>query len=74
MNRYYYDHLSAAEQRYYAKVLHALVQRENLIGSGLMIYDGSFERVLRAISYDHPELFYVDFQRLSYSKSPFGIS
>lgn len=74
MNRYYYDLLSAAEQRYYAKVLHALVQRENLIGNGLMIYDDSFERVLRAISYDHPELFYVDFQRLSYSKSPFGIS
>ena len=74
MNRYYYDHLAVAEQRYYEKVLHALEHRENSIGPGLMIYDDAFEKVLRAINYDHPELFYVDFQRLSYMKTPLGVS
>lgn len=74
MNRFYYDHLAITEQRYYEKVLRALEHRESSISPGLMIYDESFEKVLRAINYDHPELFYVDFQRLAYMKTPLGVS
>lgn len=73
MNRYHFDQLSAPEQRYYEKVLHALQQRQNSISPGLMIYVESFKRVLQAISLDHPELYHVDFMHMHYLMTPMGI-
>lgn len=70
---YYFDQLSGLEQSYYQKVLRTLEQCGATVGPGIMIQDKGFERVLRAVSYDHPELFYVDFQRLGYMKTPFGV-
>lgn len=74
MECYYYNHLSFIEQRFYQHVLKSLKKRSSSISSDILLQDKSFDKVLRAIAFDRPELYYVNFQALSYMQTPFGVT
>ncbi len=73
MTQYYYERLSAAEQRAYEKCLQGLQQRHRVITVSVHDND-AFVRVVEAVRYDHPELFYVDFYGLRGVFTPLGAS
>ena len=59
---YYYEKLSSLGKAYYRQLLSAFSQRKSSASSSPLLTQDSFEAAVSAVNYDHPELFYVNFQ------------
>lgn len=73
MNEYYFSNLNDIEQKCYKKIISAVRNKETNVNLGIFIGENIFENLLRAIDYDHPEFFYVDFKQVKYVKSTLGL-
>lgn len=61
---YYRSLLTPTEQDLYKMIVNCLIRFENIISVRHSVYEcEAFQRVIRAVHLDHPELFYVDFWR-----------
>ncbi len=72
MNDFYYSQLGKPEQVFYKRFLDAARLGAPSANSTPFMAVESAMRVVTAVGYDHPELFYVDFQRLNYIASLMG--
>ena len=61
LNHHYFNNLSSAEQRIYKKVVNDLMARKNKIALSQRINS----RVLKAITFENPQLFFVNLKELS---------
>lgn len=61
---YYRSLLTPTEQDLYKVIVNSLIRFENIISVRHSAYEcEALQRVIRAVHFDHPELFYVDFWR-----------
>lgn len=65
---YYFERLNPIEKLFYNKLLKAmkLLERQVVILGNV---EDKLDNIMQAISYDHPELFYIDFFTLKYEIS-----
>lgn len=70
---YYFSKLSSTERKQYQKVMTAIINNEASVKFSMHINNDIVTKVILAVAYDHPELFYVDFKKIRYVSSPLGI-
>ncbi|MGN0465522.1 MAG: transglutaminase domain-containing protein [Lachnospiraceae bacterium] len=63
---YYFLKLNHQEQKYYRKIIEAIECEESSVQLKALSKGDSLKKIVNAIKYDHPELFYVNFRNLSY--------
>lgn len=64
---YYYEKLSGPGKSYYRQLLSAFSDRKSSASSSPLLTQDSFKAAVSAVNYDHPELFYVNFQTQSFT-------
>lgn len=74
LSRYYFSGLNFAEQLACRDLADAMEQGKDSVKLSLLPADASMDRILKAIQYEHPELFFVDFSRMSYSCTPSSVT
>ena len=67
MTEYYFSTLSALGKHFYRQLLSAIASRKPCASSSPSLTQEEFRAVVNAVNYDHPELFYVNFQSQSFS-------
>lgn len=72
MSEYYYSKLTKREQGHYHKLLEAVKHGDSMVKAGPFVNSESIIKVVNAVNYDHPELFYADFRHLNYTITPAG--
>lgn len=70
---FYYQFLSSNSRKIYKSLVHGLQAFQNSIFLPGCFSDEFLTQIIQFVSYDHPELFYVDFSRLAYLKGALGI-
>lgn len=70
----WYERLNLSGKRLYDKILKAVENRDDTVSVLGMQSSEMMQQVVSAINYDHPEIFYVDFQRMNFLVSSFCIS
>ncbi len=74
MNEYYFRKLNSKEQSVYRKIIDT-VNAGGLNVNAIFFRDSNqVTEIAKAVNYDHPELFFVNFQHLSFLKTPMGIT
>lgn len=73
MNKYYYSQLNAGEQKYYNRILDAILVGKSSVKSPPFMNRATIAKVVKAINYDHPDLYYVDFRHLELCSAPTGV-
>lgn len=73
MNEYYYSKLQCNEQVYYKKILDAISKGESNVKLFSFVNSEVMTRIVTAVNYDHPELFFVDFRHLNFLGTPLGV-
>lgn len=73
MTEYYYSKLNTKAQMFYRKLVSYFNNGEASVKAPLFMSTEDVADIVKAVSYDHPELFYVDFRHLSFLKIPAGI-
>ena len=63
---YYFSLLTSTEKRAYQEVVKAINCHQRTVCINRLVSENSLALVLRAVNYDHPEFYYVDFQRNPY--------
>jgi hypothetical protein len=63
---YYYQKLSSAGKSFYRRLLSAIAERKSHVSGSPLLTKDTFAATVQAVNYDHPELFYVNFQKQSY--------
>ena len=66
MTEYYYDRLPGAGKSFYRQILSAVSDRKNAVTGSPFLSEAVFRETVQAVNYDHPELFYVNFQSQSF--------
>lgn len=74
MKGYYYSKLTNREQGYYQKVLKAMECGDSIVKSSLFMSSEVIKKIITAVNYDHPELFFVDFRHLNFITNSMGIT
>lgn len=67
---FYYSQLSTLEKQCYEKMIESINLGKAEVRFPLM---AKVDKIVTAVSYDHPEIFYVDFKRIQYVQTAFGI-
>lgn len=70
MEEFHYQKLSSDGKACYQRIFKAMQRLELSVFLRPRVQGSTVSDVLNAISYDHPELYYVDFRYLSYRVSP----
>ena len=70
---FYYQFLSSNSRKIYKSLAHGMEAFQNSIFLPGCFSDEFLTQIIRFVSYDHSEFFYVDFSRLAYLKSTLGI-
>lgn len=70
---YYFSKLTSTEQKQYKKVIDAIENGKVSVKFAINITAEVVTKIISAVDYDHPELFYVDFKRVKYLSTPVGI-
>ena len=69
-----YGMLSISEQKIYEKVMSSIASRADSVSILGQQNSKMMQHVLAAVAYDHPEIFYVDFQHLHFRVSSLSTS
>lgn len=68
-----YVDLNPIEKKHYDKFLRAIQQGDNTVFAPGIFKINIVQRIITVIAYEHPEIFYVDFQHIRCTSSPTGI-
>lgn len=71
---YYFSKLTSTEKKQYQKVLTAIRNNETCVKFSMYMNKDIVTKVISAVAYDHPELFYVDLKKIRYVNTPLGIA
>ena len=74
MNEYYFSLLTRKEQLYYRKIIDTVSSGVSSIKLVPFIGSEQIKRIIMAVNYDHPELFYVDFRHLNFLETSMGVT
>ena len=72
MNNYYYLQLNHKQRAYYKKIINAVVNGDSDVRPSAFVGSEDIIKIIKAVNYDHPELFYVDFQHLNFLETQVG--
>lgn len=70
---YYYTLLSPNEKKAYQEIVNAIVCNQRSVRIKRNINENSLSSILRAVNYDHPEFYYVDFHCNPYQVHGFDL-
>lgn len=65
MMDYYYEQLNFTERRIYKSIYVSIVNKESYVYIA-HIKKENLEKIYIGISYDHPEIYYIDFSTVNY--------
>jgi|GEM_PF-6633022 len=71
-NWYYYTGLNPSEQKFYSNIVSAIESGRAMAYGTSIKSKESLARVVRAVEYDHPEFFYINFNRLKFASGLVG--
>jgi len=71
---YYFSKLTSTEKKQYQRVITSIKNYDTCVNFSMYMNDDSVAKVISAVAYDHPELFYVDFKKIRYVRVPFGVA
>lgn len=66
MRDYYFSKLTCQEQDYYRKITESIERGDSIVRFNPFVRGEMLARIANAVNYDHPELFFVDFQHLNF--------
>lgn len=69
---HYFTELPSDEKKQYQKVLTAIQNNEASVRLSVFSGENEITKVVSAVGYDHPELFYVNFKEIRYMRTPMG--
>ena len=72
MNEYHYLQLNRKQRTYYKKIINAVANGDSDVRPFAFVGSEEIIKIAKAVNYDHPELFYVDFQHLDFLETPIG--
>ncbi len=74
MNEYYFLQLNIKERSFYRKVIDSVNNGGFSVNAAFFRDSNQITKIVTAVNYDHPELFFVDFRHLNFMKSAVGIT
>lgn len=74
MTDYFYAQLSMPEKRCYQEIRGAMLRHAESVKVNVALLADSISKVLHALNYDNPDLYYVDFQQVNYVISAIDVS
>lgn len=69
MFEYYFLNLSSIEKNCYRKIVKSIEAGSSSV-SIMLMNAGAISKIITAVSYDHPEFFYVNFRNLNFMSTP----
>ncbi len=70
---YFFSKLNDLEQQCYKKILFAIEHSETEVQIKKFLKNDELIKILDAINYDYPELFYINFKSVNFTKVSFGL-
>lgn len=74
MHEYHFSKLNKLEQGYYLKLINAFKRGDATVTALPFMGKESVIHTISAVSFDHPEIFYVNFKRLKFERTFTGIT
>lgn len=70
---YYYSQLTSFEKKQYEKILMAVENYETAVRFAPSVQSDVIKKLVLAVGYDHPELFYINFKQFRFIRTVIGI-
>lgn len=72
MQNYYYSRLSLLEKKAYERIVCAIKNRLTEVKVNMIFSNAEVLNIIKAVRFEHPEFFFVDFNQLRYYKTTLG--